>query len=157
MNSLKSIKITWILMGNQRFCILILTLLLQSPFKMLLSKLLQFIVLLASLIASISTPLASAENVYTVTPSTNLSPNLQYINTSQLRQKTAKSAPDRTQDDRFNNDPVPASSGASPGVYDRETMVVRTDKQDANKDDSTQVDQSRETLKQLLDRRLIKR
>lgn len=120
---------------------------------MLLSKLLQFIVLLASLIASISLgPGAtgvSAENVYTVTPTTNLSPNLQYINTSQLRQKTAKSTDSRSQaSERLNsnNDPVAAGS-----VFERK--IVRED----NEKDEEGFDKSKEALKQLLDRRLIKR
>lgn len=118
---------------------------------MLLSKLLQFIVLLASLIASISLgPGAtgvSAENVYTVTPTTNLSPNLQYINTSQLRQKTAKSTDSRSQaSERLNNDPMAAGS-----VFERK--IVRED----NKKDEEGFDKSKEALKQLLDRRLIKR
>lgn len=112
------------------------------PFQMLLSKQLQFIVLLASLIASIP-PGSSAENVYTVTPTTNLSPNLQYINTSQLRQKTTKSA------EKLTNDPVAA-------IYDRKP-AVRVDKGDANDGDDEQLERSKEALKQLLDRRLIKR
>lgn len=110
---------------------------------MLLSKLLQFIVLLASLIASISlgANIVAAENVYTVTPTTNLSPNLQYINTSQLRQKTAKSA----------DDPVGP-------YYDRKTVRAETEERgSAADDDAGKLDKSKEALKQLLDRRLIKR
>lgn len=85
----------------------------------------------------------AAENVYTVTPTTNLSPNLQYINTSQLRQKSAKAS-----------DPGPVYTG----VYDRKT--VRADKGDASKErvrEEEKLDKSKEALKQLLDRRLIKR
>lgn len=110
--------------------------LLLSRFQMLLSKLLQFIVLLASLISSILDA-AAAENVYTVTPTTILSPNLQYINTAQLRQKTAKAV-----------DPVASGSINS---YERKT--IWEDKGDVPE----KLDKSKEALKQLLDRRLIKR
>lgn len=126
---------------------------------MLLSKLLQFIVLLASLIASISfgpgSSVAAAENVYTVTPTTNLSPNLQYINTSQLRQKTAKAtdlkSPVATPERAVNNeDPVVAQGS----VYERK--IVREEKE-KNEDEYEKLDKSKEALRQLLDRRLIKR
>lgn len=105
---------------------------------MLLSKLLQFIVLLASLISSILDA-AAAENVYTVTPTTILSPNLQYINTAQLRQKTAKA---------HAVDPVASGSFNS---YERKT--IWEDKGDVTE----KLDKSKEALKQLLDKRLIKR
>lgn len=126
---------------------------------MLLSKLLQFIVLLASLIASISfgpgSSVAAAENVYTVTPTTNLSPNLQYINTSQLRQKTAKAtdlkSPVATTERAVNNeDPVVAQGS----VYERK--IVREEKE-KKEDEYEKLDKSKEALRQLLDRRLIKR
>lgn len=126
---------------------------------MLLSKLLQFIVLLASLIASISfgpgSSVAAAENVYTVTPTTNLSPNLQYINTSQLRQKTAKATDLKSQvtttERAVNNeDPVVAQGS----VYERK--IVREEKE-KNEDEYEKLDKSKEALRQLLDRRLIKR
>lgn len=126
---------------------------------MLLSKLLQFIVLLASLIASISfgpgSSVAAAENVYTVTPTTNLSPNLQYINTSQLRQKTAKATDLKSQvtttERAVNNeDPVVAQGS----VYERK--IVREEKE-KKEDEYEKLDKSKEALRQLLDRRLIKR
>lgn len=121
---------------------------------MLLSKLLQFIVLLASLIASISVNVtAGQENVYTVTPTTILSPNLQYINTSQLRQKTPTRGASTSSSERTGHAVAEdhVASGSSINSYERKT--VREDK-----GESPKFDESKEAaLKQLLDRRLIKR
>lgn len=121
---------------------------------MLLSKLLQFIVLLASLISSISQG-AAGENVYTVTPTTNLSPNLQYINTSQLRHKNAKSTAADGQSssaylssEAFRDQAAASSSGAPIAPLERKA-TVREDRFDGGG--------PKEALKQLLDRRLIKR
>lgn len=120
---------------------------------MILSKLLQFIVLLASLILSISIETAG-ENVYTVTPTTILSPNLQYINTSQLRQKNQAASPSAYLSSEAFRDQVVASSGtnSSPATsYEKKAAIVREDRLIGADG------QRKETLRQLFDRRLIKR
>lgn len=113
---------------------------------MLLSKLLRFIVLLASLISSI--PIV-AENVYTVTPTTILSPNLQYINTSELRQKTPKQVIVDSSTRVNNNNPEAIKSNS---------YTVREDKVDNVGDGGNgKLERSRAAALKLLDRRLIKR
>ena len=117
---------------------------------MLLSKLLQFVVLLASLIASIALPGVRGEAVYTVTPTTLLSPNLQYINTSQLRTKSPKAVegpregeqPHEVADRKKKTGAVVREdAGGGGGAEEAEELAKRKE----------------ETLKLLLDRRLIKR
>lgn len=118
---------------------------------MLLSKLLQFVVLLASLIASIALPgVVRGEAVYTVTPTTLLSPHLQYINTSQLRTKSPKAA----QGPREGEQPHEAA------YWKKKTgAVVREDAGGGGAAEEAEelAKRKEETLKQLLDRRLIKR
>ena len=117
---------------------------------MLLSKLLQFVVLLASLIASIALPgVVRGEAVYTVTPTTLLSPHLQYINTSQLRTKSPKAV----EGPREGEQPHEATAH-----WKKKTgAVVREDAGGAAEEAEDLAKRKEETLKLLLDRRLIKR
>ena len=119
---------------------------------MLLSKLLQFFVLLASLIASIALPgVVRGEAVYTVTPTTLLSPHLQYLNTSQLRTKNPKAV----EGPREGEQPHEAAYRKK-----KTGAVVREDAGGgggAAEEGEELAKRKEETLKLLLDRRLIKR
>ena len=118
---------------------------------MLLSKLLQFVVLLASLIASIALPGVRGEAVYTVTPTTLLSSHLQYINTSQLRTKSPKAF----EGPREEEQPYEAAAHWKK----KAGAVVREDAGGGGAAEEAEelAKRKEETLKLLLDRRLIKR